>query len=264
MKKSSIFVFFFCLTVCVSVSAQQFRQEFGDPRKAFVEVVATPDHGDSYYRQGQPATLRIYAREGGVPLNGVTVKYRVGREMHLPKDADSTVFVGGEAVIRMGTMTQPGFLACQYEFMAGGKRQRDLVKVAFSPEQIRSFTEMPKDFTKFWQNALREARKVNLEPEYFDVPDATNDKIETKLVRLHVGKDKWIYGYLSRPLDGRQHPVVLVPPGAGSQKIYPSDYFPKEGMTYLKIEIHDNDQRLPDEEYKRVCGEKCNGYMRRV
>lgn len=258
-----VVVVFFCLICCVSLSAQQFRQEFGDPRKAFVEVVATPDHGDSYYRQGQPATLHIYAREGGVPLNGVTVKYRVGREMYLPKDADSTMFVGGEAVIRMGTMTEPGFLACKYEFMAGGKRQRDLVKVAFSPEQIRSFTEMPKDFTKFWQNALREARKVSLEPEYFDVPDATDDKIETKLVRLHVGKDKWIYGYLSRPLDGRQHPVVLVPPGAGSQKIYPSDYFPKEGMTYLKIEIHDNDQRIPDEEYNRMRAEKCSGYMRR-
>ena len=113
-----VVVVFFCLICCVSLSAQQFRQEFGDPRKAFVEVVATPDHGDSYYRQGQPATLRIYAREGGVPLNGVTVKYRVGREMYLPKDADSTMFVGGEAVIRMGTMTEPGFLACKYEFMA--------------------------------------------------------------------------------------------------------------------------------------------------
>ena len=109
-----VVVVFFCLICCVSLSAQQFRQEFGDPRKAFVEVVATPDHGDSYYRQGQPATLRIYAREGGVPLNGVTVKYRVGREMHLPKDADSTTFVGGEAVIRMGTMTEPGFLRAWY------------------------------------------------------------------------------------------------------------------------------------------------------
>ena len=46
-----------------------------------------------------------------------------------------------------------------------------------------------------------------------------------------------MHGYLSRPLDGKQHPVVLVPPGAGSQKIYPSDYFPKAGMIYLKIEI---------------------------
>ena len=258
-----IILFALIAVCCFTAYAQQFQQEFGSPRKNYVEMVATPDHGDSYYTLGQPATLRIYAREGGVPLNGVKVKYKVGPEMLLPKDADSTVFVGGEAVIRMGTMTQPGFLACQYEFMAGGKRQRDLVKVAYSPQDIRTFTPMPKDFNKFWQNVMREARKVDLSPEYFDVPDATNDKIETKLVRLHVGKEKWIYGYLSRPLDGKQHPVVLVPPGAGSHRIYPSDYFPKAGMIYLKIEIHDNDQRLPDDEYNRMRAEKCEGYMRR-
>lgn len=146
-----VLVSFIFLVCCVVTNAQQFRQEFGSPRKTFVEVVAVPDHSDSHYTEGQPATLRIYAREGGVPLNGVTVKYKVGPEMLLPANADSTVFVGGEAVIRMGTMAEPGFLACQYEFMAGGKLQRDLVKVAYSPESIRSFTVMPKDFSKFWQ-----------------------------------------------------------------------------------------------------------------
>ena len=34
-------------------------------------------------------------------------------------------------------------------------------------------------------------------------------------------------------------------------------------MIYLKIEIHDNDQRLPDDEYNRMRAEKCEGYMRR-
>ncbi len=161
----------------------------------------------------------------------------------------------------MGTMTAPGFLACQYEFKAGGKRYKDLVKVAYEAEQIRTFTPMPKDFLRFWSKALAEARKVDLEPEYFDVPDATNDKMETKLVRLRVGKSKWIYGYLTRPLDGKCHPVVLTPPGAGSGKITPSDYFPKEGMIYLKIEIHGNDQRLDDKTYGQMAHEKCDGYM---
>ena len=52
------------------VAAQQFQQEFGNPRKAFVEAIATPDHADSYYRLGQQAMLRVVAREGGVPLDG--------------------------------------------------------------------------------------------------------------------------------------------------------------------------------------------------
>ena len=74
----------------------------------------------------------------------------VGREMFLPESFDSTVFVNGEAVIPMGSMDTPGFLACQYEFTSpDGKRSADLVKLGFEPERIESFTAMPSDFEAF-------------------------------------------------------------------------------------------------------------------
>lgn len=254
-----------CLTCVVfTATAQQFKQEFGDPRKPFVEMIATPDHPDSYYRTGQPATLRISAREGGVPLDGVWVHYKVGPEMLLPAHTDSVCFVGGEALVRMGTMTEPGFLACQYAFKTSdGKRYSDLVKLAYSPELIQTYTEQPRDFVKFWQTALKEARKVPLEPTYREIADATNDQFVTRLVRLHVGKDKWMQGYLTVPRSGGPFPVVLCLPGAGSGKITPSDYFPKQGCIYMKIEIHDNDQLLPDDAYNEMRKKKCDGYMQR-
>ncbi len=245
---------------------QHFQQEFGNPRKGFVETVATPNHPDSHFLLGQHATIRLVAREGGVPLDGVEVRYKTGPEMLMDKEYHTATFVGGEALMDVGTLKEPGFLACQYEFMAGGKRYSDLVKLAFDPEHITSYTPMPADFRKFWQTTLREARKVDLSPVYYDVPDATDSLFETKLVRLHVGKDKYMYGYLTRPVGasvGAKYPVVLVPPGAGSQKISPSDYFPREGMIYLKLEIHGNDQRLDDDEYNKMRKEKQDGYMRR-
>ena len=270
MKHLALFLVITLLSIG-RVTAQKFQQEFGNPRKAFVETIATPDHADSYYRIGQQATLRVVAREGGVPLDGTVLRYKVAPEMFLPEAYDSVVFKNGEATIVMGTMTEPGFLACQYEFRTSdGKTQKDLVKVAYAPEQIKTFTPMPKDFEQFWQKARKEARQVDLEPEYFDVPDATNDKLTTKLVRLHVGKNKWIYGYLTIPRSNSQisilksqFPVVLCPPGAGSNKIFPSDYFGNEGMIYMKIEIHDNDPRIPDDEYNHMRAKKCDGYMRR-
>ena len=265
-----LMVLMLCMAVSqpIAMQAQQFQQEFGNPRKPFVETVATPNHADSYYAVGQQATLRIVAREGGVPLQGTTVRYKVGPEMLLPEAYDSTAFVNGEATIVMGTMQEPGFLACQYEFKTSdGKMQKDLVKLAFSPEHIKTFTPMPEDFGQFWQKALKEARKVPLDVEYYDVPEATNDKLVTRLVRLHVGKEKWIYGYLTvpkRPNDRTtKYPVVLCPPGAGSNKVSPSDYFGNKGMIYMKIEIHDNDPRLVDDEYNAMRLKKCNGYMRR-
>ena len=261
MKKLTIILS--CLSA-VAAQAQKFGQEFGNPRKPFVQVVATPNHADSHYAVGQTALLRITAQEGGASINGSKVYYKVGPEMMLPEGRDSIAFVDGEALIPMGTMTKPGFLACQYEFVTSdGKKYSDLVKLAFSPEDIETFTQMPKDFEQFWQKALKEARKTNLEPEYYDVPDATDEKFTTRLVRLHVGKEKWIYGMLTIPRDGKPHPVVLCPPGAGSTKVFPSDYFGKEGMIYMKIEIHDNDPRIPDDEYNAMRAKKCDGYMRR-
>jgi len=272
MLKKLILLSFIVLSMPLTLPAQQFAQEFGNPRKQFVQVVATPNHADSRYAVGQTALLRIAAQEGGVPLDGTKVYFKVGPEMFLPAGRDSVVFSDGEALIPMGTLTDPGFLACQYEFVtADGKKYSDLVKLAFSPEQIQTFTPMPKDFEQFWQKALKEARKVDLEPECFDVPDATNDQLVTKLVRLHVGKNKWIFGMLTIPRSGslssgegggRGLPVVLCPPGAGSTKVFPSDYFGREGMIYLKIEIHDNDPLLPDAEYNEMR-KQCDGYMRR-
>ena len=240
-----------------------FSKEAGNPRKQYLELIAMPNHADSHYEVGEQASLRVTVRIGGVPLHDVALLYKTGKEMFLPEKYESVSFKHGEVVIPMGTMQEPGFLACQYEFYVDGKRYGDLVKVGFNPEQIRTLTPQPADFDKFWAKAVSEARKIDFEPEYFSVPDATNDKFLTRLVRLRVGKNKWLYGMLAQPRDGKKHPVVLCPPGAGSTKVTPDDYFPKEGMIYLKIEIHDNDPRKPDEQYNTMRHKKCDGYMRR-
>ena len=134
----------------MTVQAQQFRLEFGNARKPFVETVAVPNHPDSYYRLGQQAQLTVTAREGGVPVSGTTIYYKAGPEMLLPEAPDSTTFADGQAVLPMGTMTEPGFLACQYEWRSkDGKVHKDLVKVAYEPEAIRTYTEMPADFRQF-------------------------------------------------------------------------------------------------------------------
>lgn len=254
-----------CISILFAVyaDAQTFRQEYGNARKAFVETMAVPDHADSRYDLGQPAMLRIVARTGGVPVEGTYVYFTTGPEMWLLSRRDSVAFVGGEAFIPMGTLHQPGFLACQYEFTLDGKTYKDLIKVAYAPEQIETFTTMPADFDAFWQKTIREARRVPLQPTYVDIPDATNDQFVTKLVRLHVGRNKWLQGYLTMPRQAKNCPVVLCPPGAGSQKIYPSDYFSRLGCIYLKVEIHDNDQLLPDQTYDSLRQERCEGYMRR-
>lgn len=43
MKRLALFLVITLLSIG-RVTAQKFQQEFGNPRKAFVETIATPDH----------------------------------------------------------------------------------------------------------------------------------------------------------------------------------------------------------------------------
>ena len=101
MKRQLLLLLTGLMTVCTQ--AQKFSQEFGNPRKVFVETIVTPDHADSYYSIGQTATLRVIAREGGAPVHGTMLRYKVGPEMLLPEAFDSVAFVNGEALVRIQT-----------------------------------------------------------------------------------------------------------------------------------------------------------------
>ncbi len=249
------------LTAC-GVQAQQFQQEYSAPRRASVEVLAMTNHTDRTYRIGETATVEVSALRNGLPVEG-TVSYRVGDEMHMPDTWQQATFSSGQININLGTMATPGFRAVEWNFKVGGKTHKDLLKVAFEPEHIKTYAEMPADFSEFWSRAVSDARTVPLEVETWEVPSCTNAQVETRLIHLRVGRNKWMYGYLTRPLDGQQHPVVLCMPGAGSSKVTPSDYFPQRGYIYLKMEIHGNDPRLPDDEYDKLRHDMCDGYTRR-
>lgn len=238
--------------------------QFSKPRRQYVEYLVTTDHPDRNYRTGEQATLTIEAYKGGNALDGVKVFYRTGNEMSLPEERDSTVFRAGKANIPIGTRTEPGFRACDLSFSVYGKEYKDLVKVAFSHEAIKPLTPMPADFDGFWRKAVEEARQTDLTPEITPLPKYSNDSIEVALVRLNVGPGgRNMYGYLTRPRDGKKHPVLFCPPGAGSKKIEPTTYYSEHGYIYLNINIHNGcNPELSDEEYaapRRAAG----GYERR-
>lgn len=242
--------------------AQKFPQEFSAPRRPAVETIATTNHPDRLYRLGEEATVTLTALRHGLPLVA-TVNYRVGNEMLLPDSWQQATLRDGKVTLPLGTMQEPGFRAVEWRFSVDGKTYKDLLKVGFEPDNIRTCAQMPKDFKTFWDKAVAEARRVPLEPEAWPAPEWSNDSLETRLLRLHVGERKWMYAYLTRPKDGRRHPVVLCLPGAGSNKVQPADYFPLQGYIYMKVEIHGNDPRLPDDEYEAMRRKNSDGYTLR-
>lgn len=238
---------------CIAATVFQTSVQITPPRREYVEYLMTTDHPDRTYSTGETPTIRIEAYKGGNPLDGVTVKYKTGDEM-MSMTADSVKFIDGVATIPMGTRQTPGFRSCEWNFTVYGKTYKDLVKTAFSPEKIESCTPMPSDFKKFWDKQLRAAEKIPLNPEITPLPAYSNDSIEVSLVKLTVGSGgRHMYGYLSKPRDGKKHPVLFSPPGAGAKRISPSTTYAKDGFIYLNINIHSGcNPELPDDEYAAV------------
>lgn len=237
------------LLLAIAMIAVCLQAQVSPPKRAYLEYIITPDHPDREYSIGEKAQLRVEAYEGGVPKNGSYVYYKVADEMLLPAKYDSIPFLNGKAMIDLGTMSVPGFRAADVYFMsAEGKKIKDLVKVAFAPDNIKTLAMMPKDFIKFWDNTLKQMNKIPMNAEITVLPERSTDKVEISLVKLTVGKDgRAMYGYLAKPKDGKKHPVLFNPPGAGTHRITSYTQYAEEwGYISFTTEIHGNNPEAPD------------------
>ena len=74
---------------------QPAHAQFSAERRAYVESIAVPDHPDRLYKTGEVASLRLEAYAGGVPVDGIWVKFRSGDELMAPEIVDSMRFENG-------------------------------------------------------------------------------------------------------------------------------------------------------------------------
>lgn len=227
--------------------------------RPYVEMLVKTSHSDRTYKTGEQAVVVVEAYAGGVPLEKTFVYYRLGPDMQPADKVDSVLFKNGKAEIPVGTSAQPGFRYCQLDFKVAGKTYRDFLKVAYEPEKIRSYTEQPSDFTRFWNKALKASAKCPLKPEITPLPKYSTDSVSVYLVKLNVDdKGRFIYGYLAKPKAEGKYPVLFSPPGAGSRRIEPSFDYAKRGFISLNIEIHGLNPELPEEEYNQLRKTKNN------
>lgn len=252
------------LMTLAALAALPADAQFSKARRPYVEYIVTASHADRIYRTNERASLRIEAYKGGVALEGVKVYYKTGDEMLAPEREDSATFHNGIVCIPMGTSRKPGFKACDLRFSVYGQTYKDLVKVAFTPKEIKTLTTVPPDFDQFWQSSLNAVNNVPFNPEVTLLPQHSTNNVEVSLVKLTVGNNgRHMFGYLTRPKDGKPHPVLFCPPGAGSQKITPTTYYSDHGYIYLNVNIHNGcNPELNDSDYA-VAREAAAAYNRR-
>lgn len=230
--------------------------------------VTVPDHADWLYRCGEKATIDIQLYKYGIPRTA-TVAYTLANDMLEPDKKGTVEVKNGRALLTIGTRQTPGFRDLTLTATLDGQTYRHHVKVGFSVNDIRPFTQEPKDFITFWQEQAKSLADTKLEYTREPAPEYCTDKITCELIKLRVDRTHYIYAYLTRPrnADAGRCPVVICPPGAGIKTIKEPlrhRYYAEHGFLRLEMEIHGLDPRLPETTFRDISSAfaaKGNNYL---
>lgn len=240
------------------------------PYRSDLLWVTEPDHPDWIYRTGEKAKIKISLFKYGIPQDGIAVNYETGSEL-MPSDKTGSITLkNGKAEINIGTLDKPGFRDCIFSVMINGKKYSHHVKVGFSPDKIKPYTEIPDGFMDFWKNNIKEASEFPLKYTKEKAEEYCTEKIDCYLIKLQLNnRGQAVYGYLFYPKNAKPGscPVVLSPPGAGIKTIKEPlrhKYYAEEGFIRLEFEIHGLNPTMSEEQFKEISNAfngKENGYL---
>ena len=255
------------ITVCI-MTILSMAENY--PYRSDLLWVTEPDHPDWIYRTGEKAKIKISLFKYGIPQDGITVNYETGSEL-MPSDKTGSITLkNGKAEINIGTLDKPGFRDCIFSVMINGKKYSHHVKVGFSPDKIKPYTEMPDGFMDFWKNNIKEASEFPLKYTREKAEEYCTEKIDCYLIKLQLNnRGQAVYGYLFYPKNAKPGscPVVLSPPGAGIKTIKEPlrhKYYAEEGFIRLEFEIHGLNPTMSEEQFKEISNAfngKENGYL---
>lgn len=230
--------------------------------------VTTPSHSDWLYQTGQKASIEIQLYKYGVAVDGVEVSYEIAPDMLEAIEKGKVVLKKGRATIDLGTRKTPGFQDLRLVTTVDGLTTKHHVKVGFSVEQIKPYTQEPNDFLSFWEETLKQYQNP-IEVSRTLAPEYCTDKIDCWLVKLKTDREHYIYGYLSMPKNASQGslPAVMCPPGAGIKTIKEPlrhKYYAENGFIRFETEIHGMNPTLSERDFKDIqaaFSSRDNGYL---
>lgn len=239
------------------------------PYKSDYLWLTVPDHADWLYQTGENAKVEVSFCKYGIPRDG-ELKYSIGNDMLQPDRHGSVKLKNGRAVINMGTKKTPGFRDMKLSVSLDGKTYEHHIKVGFSVDKIKPYTQEPQDFRSFWQKNVEELKQVPMSYTKELYKDYCTDKIDCYLVKLQIDNmGHSMYGFLFYPKNAQpgKHPVVLCPPGAGIKTIKDpmrNKYYAENGFVRFEVEIHGLDPRISSEtfgEISRAFNDRNGGYL---
>lgn len=269
MNKLKTIFLLLAFILAMNMSGVQNIKAENYPYKSDYLWLTVPDHADWLYQTGENAKVEVSFCKYGIPRDG-ELKYSIGNDMLQPDKHGSVKLKNGRAVINMGTKKTPGFRDMKLSVSLDGKTYEHHIKVGFSVDKIKPYTQEPQDFRSFWQKNVEELKQVPMSYTKELYKDYCTDKIDCYLVKLQIDKmGHSMYGFLFYPKNAQpgKHPVVLCPPGAGIKTIKDpmrNKYYAENGFVRFEVEIHGLVPRISSEtfgEISRAFNDRNGGYL---
>lgn len=269
MNKLKTIFLLLAFILAMNMSGVQNIKAENYPYKSDYLWLTVPDHADWLYQTGENAKVEVSFCKYGIPRDG-ELKYSIGNDMLQPDKHGSVKLKNGRAVINMGTKKTPGFRDMKLSVSLDGKTYEHHIKVGFSVDKIKPYTQEPQDFRSFWQKNVEELKQLPMSYTKELYKDYCTDKIDCYLVKLQIDKmGHSMYGFLFYPKNAQpgKHPVVLCPPGAGIKTIKDpmrNKYYAENGFVRFEVEIHGLDPRISSEtfgEISRAFNDRNGGYL---
>ena len=242
---------FFCVMAIASLYAQI--------RGNSIVVTVEPDHQDWHYKTGENAQFVVEVRKSGTLLDNVSIDYMAGPEMY--QDVKKSLVLKDGTLKLTGTMKQPGFYRVDVTAHVDGKDYNDACGAAFAPEQLQPSTVMPKDFSDFWQKAIAEARKTDLNPTKRLLPERCTKDVNVYEVSFqNMQPDYRTYGILCVPVKEGRYPALLRVPGAGVRPYGGDVWTAAKGAITLEIGIHGIPVTMEQKVYDDIFHGALNWY----
>lgn len=269
MNKLKTIFLLLAFILAMNMSGVQNIKAENYPYKSDYLWLTVPDHADWLYQTGENAKVEVSFCKYGIPRDG-ELKYSIGNDMLQPDKHGSVKLKNGRAVINMGTKKTPGFRDMKLSVSLDGKTYEHHIKVGFSVDKIKPYTQEPQDFRSFWQKNVEELKQVPMSYTKELYKDYCTDKVDCYLVKLQIDNmGHSMYGFLFYPKNAQpgKHPVVLCPPGAGIKTIKDpmrNKYYAENGFVRFEVEIHGLDPRISSEtfgEISRAFNDRNGGYL---
>ena len=224
-----------------------------------IVVTVEPDHQDWKYNVGETAKFVVEVRRSGTLIEGVSIDYSAGPEMYQNEKKSLTLKDGSLKL--QGKMSSPGFYRVDVTAHVDGKDYKGACAAAFSPEQLQPSTIMPGDFEAFWQQAIADARKTDLDPTKRLLPERCTKDVN--VYEVSFNNARWgsrTYGILSVPVKEGKYPALLRVPGAGVRPYGGDIYTASQGAVTLEIGIHGVPVTMEQKIYTNLNEGALNGY----